>query len=79
MDGITELAKILRERDNPPVQGVGVGAVVTADPLSVRFNGFVLDARNSVVSGHVVLEDGDSVIVIPSADNVKYYIVGKVG
>lgn len=117
MDGITELANLFKERDNPSMQDIGIGKV-TADPpeVSVKFNGFNLDRDMLVIPEHLLphtrkiepkiivsyttvgdhgththtveipeitftdgLKAGDSVIVIPSKDNKKYYVVGKVG
>lgn len=80
MDGIVELAMIIKERDNPSVQGIGVGLVFLDEgALKVRFNGFTLDNTLYIKASHVRLVEGDSVIVIPSAENQIYYIIGKVG
>lgn len=80
MDGIVELAMIIKERDNPSVQGIGVGLVFLDEgALKVRFNGFTLDNTLYIKASHVGLVEGDSVIVIPSAGNQIYYIIGKVG
>lgn len=80
MDAVTEFAKLFRERDNPSVQGIGIGVAIKVDgEIKVRFNGFLLDGSLYVTARHVTMEEGDTVIVIPSADNQTYYIVGKVG
>lgn len=112
MDGITELAMMLKARNNPTVQGVCTGSVLSASPLKIAANNFVLEGDALIVAEHLLphkretsatvtqtavgdhgthnhavtdmtftdgLKPGDSVIVIPSADNQRYFIVGKVG
>lgn len=102
MEAVTELAKLLKERENISVQGIGVGKVIGVDPVRIVFNGFILTGNRIVVAKHLVaaysttdarvgdhgahvhtivepLAPGESVIIIPSADNGTYFIIDKVG
>jgi len=50
MDSITELAKLFKERNNPSIQGICVGKVLTAPPeLKITVSGFIL-----VVAQHLL-------------------------
>lgn len=103
MDSITELAKLFKDRENPSMQGICVGKVLTPPPsLKITVNGFILDKSNLVVAKHLldtyttsgetvgdhgqhthtledILKSGDKIIVIPSANDLTYFIVDKVG
>lgn len=103
MDSITELAKLFKDRENPSMQGICIGKVLSTPPnLKITVNGFILDKSNLVVSKHLLntyttsgetvgdhgqhthaiedmLKNGDKVIVIPSVNDLTYFIIDKVG
>lgn len=103
MDAIVELAKMFQDRNNPTVQGIGIGKVISAPPKPmILFNGFQLDSSWLIISEYLLteittnpasvgdhgshdhtidrtLKVGDFVIVVPSPENAKYFIIGKVG
>ncbi len=55
MDSITELAKLFKERNNPSIQGICVGKVLTAPPeLKITVSGFILDKSRLVVAQHLL-------------------------
>ncbi|MDD2217947.1 MAG: DUF2577 domain-containing protein [Eubacteriales bacterium] len=102
MDSIVEMANLLKERNNPSMQGIGIGKVIAASPLKIAFNSFVLEKDRLVIAKHLLaiygtsdasitthgshahtvsdkLKSGEKVIVIPSTDNMTYYVIDKVG
>lgn len=55
MDSITELAKILKARENPSIQGISIGKVLTEIPdIKVSLNGFILDKSRIVIAKHLI-------------------------
>jgi hypothetical protein len=94
MDGINELAKLFKERENPQQFGINTGKVVSLSPLKVAFGeSIILEGDNLVVSASACYEYvlgaetvqqknklsiGDEVILIPSIDIQKYYLIDKV-
>lgn len=58
MDAFTELAKLLKERENKPTHGITVGKVVSSPPqLKIQLNEVVLlSASNLVISSHLLEE-----------------------
>lgn len=124
MDGISQLASLLKERDNPNNMGIQVGTVLEAFP-NIRValgEKIILDKTNLFFSAQVLneyktilevegannvittnnqtiikeedsqgnnciqvkvkwtneLAKGDEVILIPTADNQKFYLIDKV-
>ncbi|MFV0517820.1 MAG: DUF2577 family protein [Aminipila sp.] len=54
MDGITELAKLFKDRNNPSIQGVCIGKVVASFPdIKITLNGLMLDKTRIVVASHL--------------------------
>lgn len=54
MSGIDEMAKLFKDRNNPSVQGICVGVVISPSPtLRITANGFILDKTNLVVAKHL--------------------------
>ncbi|MBN7773164.1 DUF2577 family protein [Clostridium aminobutyricum] len=55
MDSITELAKLFKERNNPTLQGISVGKVLSPPPnLKITVNGFIFDKSDLVVANHLL-------------------------
>lgn len=54
MDAMTELAKLLKERENPSVQSTGIGTVISISPLKISLNSFILDKSNLFVAKHLL-------------------------
>lgn len=103
MDAMTELAKLFKDRNNPSIQGICIGKVLSPPPdLKIAVNGFVFDRSDIVVAKHLIntystnnavigdhgqhshelediLQSGDQIIVIPSINNVTYFVIDKVG
>ena len=53
-DPYVEFAKLFKERENPPIQGVSTGIVITASPLIIAVNDFILDSERLVVAAHLL-------------------------
>lgn len=55
MDSIAELAKLFKERENPSLQGISVGKVLSPPPnLKITVNGFIFDKSDVVVANHLL-------------------------
>ena len=55
MNAITEMAKILKERENPSIQGICIGKVISAPPqITIAVNGFILGSSNIVIAAHLL-------------------------
>lgn len=89
MDGISELARLFKERDNKPYMGPIVGNVVSPLPdIKIQIdNNIILNISNLVISNHTYMhykniDDtwlviGDKVILIPSTDEQTYFLIDK--
>lgn len=94
MDGFNELAKILKERENPNIMGIQVGTVVSVTPLKIVIGDkIILDTDNLVVTEgayydyvlgaetvqrKIKLTKNDKVILIPSNNEQTYFLIDKV-
>lgn len=82
MDGISELAKLFKERENKPIMGIQIGKVLSPFP-NVKIglgDRIILDKENLVISELIynkILESNDEVILIPTSDNQTYYVIDK--
>mgnify|MGYP000919447788 CR=1 FL=1 len=55
MDGITELAKMFKERENPTLQGICLGEVIAPLPdIQISVNSFILDKDDIVIAQHLL-------------------------
>ena len=65
MDSVTELAKLFKERNNPTMQGISVGKVLSPPPdLKITVNGFIFDKSDVVVAKHLLTKfETNSVLV----------------
>lgn len=82
MDGITELAKLLKGDTSLQSMNVTTGTVVSRSPIQIRINDvIVLDREDVMMTAryaereHVV---GEQVLIFISADGQSYYIIDKV-
>lgn len=75
-----ELAKELKNRNNKKQLGPQIGEVISINPLRVTIlnNRAILDNSNSYICSKLIIEIGDSVLCIPTADEQKFFIVDKV-
>lgn len=87
MDGINELAKMLRERDNKQtMDNVQLGRVISLPPnIKVQMDNKIIIGKDRllissyVLSGYAyTLEIGDKVALIPYDNDQKYLLVDKV-
>lgn len=83
MDGISELAKLFKERENKPTMGIQIGKVLSPLPdIKIGFGDrIILDKDNLIISDLIynkTLENNDEVILIPASDNQTYYAIDKV-
>lgn len=81
MDGYSELAKMLKDRDNKPYIGPQVGKVESMDP-SIKVSlgdSILLESEDLIIAGSIVpaLDNGDEVILIPSGDYQTYYLLDR--
>lgn len=81
MDGISELAKMLKERETRPYMGPRVGEVVSPPPeIKVALEeGIILDKKHLVIAAHILngyqreeLIEGD--IIITGAEGQATYV-----
>lgn len=106
MEGISELAKLFKERDNKPYLGPQLGNVINPPPeIKVSLGEkIILTKEHLVLSAHILkdyvrefeiesvdiecskgkikftdtLKIGDQVMLIPTTDEQKYYVIDKV-
>lgn len=91
MDQITELAKIIKARDNPTIVSMTTGIVISPLPnIVVKLNDIVtLDQTKLMVAEHIYLhyeypgptwlQEGNEVILMPTADEQMYILLDRVG
>lgn len=76
-------AKMFKARDNKPQEGAATGKIITVSPLSLSLGDeIILDNEDLVISSRVhelYLKVGDSLMLIPTANGQKYYVIDKVG
>lgn len=87
MDGMSEMAKLLKERENRPYTGPILGKVIKPLPdIQVRVGDrIILKSNHLIVSGHIFknykvndnqwLKAGETVILVPTVDDQKYFIL----
>ncbi|WP_456273635.1 DUF2577 family protein [Bacillus sp. AK031] len=79
MDPFTEMAKLLKERENKPYIGPQTGTITRVSPLEVRLNENILlnsnHLRVSKTFADATKEAGEKVILIPSGDMQRFYII----
>lgn len=90
MDGITELAKLLKARDNPQIPSINIGIIISPLPnIEVSLgNKIILNKDHLYISSHIYnhyknidetyLNANDKVMLIPTSDEQMYYLVDKV-
>lgn len=83
MDGITELAKLLKERENRDYLGPQIGTVVNPLPnIKIRMGEKILLTSSHLIIAsrltEIELQSGDEVILIPSTDGQRYCAIDKV-
>lgn len=82
MDGFTELALMFKERDNKTWSGINIGTIISLNPLEIRLNESVILNFNHLILSNtfntVRKEVDDQVILIPTSDEQKYYVVDKI-
>ena len=62
----------------PPQLGAMTGTVINTSPLRVRVSDKITaQYPNLYYAAGLIFEVGDSVIVIASTDNQRFYVVGK--
>lgn len=87
-----EFAKMLKIRNNPKPNGIIVGKVVSPLPnikVHIFNNQVLLESDKLIISNCIYInyknEDdtylitGDNVILIPTTDGQKYFLIEKVG
>jgi hypothetical protein len=83
MDGVTELAKLFKERNNDPYEGYVIGEVVSSLPhVKIRIGDkIILDASHLVFAARLLndgtLKQGDMVMMMPSQNGQSYIVIDK--
>lgn len=87
MNGITELAKLLKERENDTGYSPMFGTIIELPQVKIRLNEKVI-LNNSHLKSCINLmmqnEDGDyiylgkEVVLLPFANNQKFVVIGVV-
>lgn len=94
MDGITELAKLFKERENANFMGMQVGRVININPLKISLGDkIILDVDDLIIAETayykyelingtlkqvIKLFIGAEVILVPSTDEQTYFLIDKV-
>lgn len=87
MNGITELAKLLKERENNVSYSPMIGTVIELPDIKIRLGDKVILTSEHIKScvylnetdeegGYVNL--GKEVVILPYADNQKFIVIGVV-
>ena len=80
-DGITELAMLLKSRDNKPTPSPGIGVVLSIGPdPRIRLNEYIILDREQLVFSQQLANSmlvGDEVILIPVTDGQLYFAIDK--
>lgn len=78
MDGIKEMAKMMKDRENQTKLGIGTGTVISTSPLTINFQSLTLSNKNLVTAIPLNnLQIKDRLIIIPSEDVQTFFIIGK--
>lgn len=80
MDGITELAKMFKDRNNPNILGVQIGVVVSPLPnLIIRLGEQILLDNEELILAYSLgtLIKDDEVILLPTTDNQTFFVLDK--
>lgn len=90
MDGLSELAKMFKSRENKNYMGPIIGEIISPLPnIKIKLrNEIFLEKHNCVIANHIYIHyknidntyllNGDKVILIPSGDEQLYFLVDKV-
>lgn len=94
MDGIIELAKLFKERENPSVIGLQIGKVISVNPIKIALGDkIILDADDLVISESAYykydlvngvlnkvpkLKMKDKIILLPTNNEQTYFVIDKV-
>lgn len=87
MNGITELAKLLRERENTSGYSPVIGRVIELPNIKIRLNDKVILTSSHLKScidltatdeNGEYINFGKEVVLLPYADNQKFIVVGVV-
>ena len=81
-DGLTEFAKMLKERNNKTPPSITTGIVITGPPNPhIRLDDVIAPQKERLIFASGVLKDtlipGDEVIIIPVFDRQLYYVIDK--
>ncbi len=94
MDGVIELAKLFKERENISTMGIQIGKVISVNPLKIALGDKIIldtddlvisqsayykyDLINGVLNQVPKLEIGDKIILLPATDEQIYIVMDKV-
>lgn len=82
-DGITELAMLLKQRDNPKGFEVSIATVIQSRPLQLKLSDKIFlgkEYNNLIVSSTLYTnapEINDSIIVLPMQNGSLWYAIDK--
>jgi hypothetical protein len=87
VDGISELAKMLKERENKNFQGITRGKVISPSPIVIKLGDKIIlsTAKSNLIISETIknkvlnaaLNAGDEIILIPTADGQVFYAIDK--
>jgi len=84
MNGITELAKLLKDRENKSDYSPMVGTIIELPSLKIRLGDkVILDSFNltmcvSLQHNEEYSDIGKEVVLLPYADNQKFILIGVI-
>lgn len=78
-----ELAKMLKERENPKVIGPTIGRVISISPFKVGIldGHAILDKTHLYITGmakNKAFAIGDEILLIPSESEQKFFLIDKI-
>lgn len=78
-DGIVELAKMFKDRENKQIDRWIVGTVVSNDPIKVKVSNFELEEEDEeIINILAEVKLNSKVVLIPSSDYQKFLLIGEV-
>ncbi len=82
MDELVKFALHLKKTAKDSYKlGICKGTVVNIDPIQIVTQNIMIefDKKNLFSVGNITLKKGDIVVMIPSEEGQKYFVLGKAG
>lgn len=78
-DGIVELAKMFKDRENKEIDRWIIGTVINNNPIKVKISNYELEEEDEEIVNIIKeVKINSKVVLIPSSDYQKFLLVGEV-